>query len=104
MRITNPKDLDNVLDFSHENAVCSICDEKPHAFWSGWKWVYVCSSCAVEILPKLIADAIWLRTESTDDAKQMLTAITGAYWEGIASRFSYQAKRIRSAGKTKERL
>ena len=41
-----------------EKGKCFACGEKPDAFWKGQETVNVCQSCAIEILPKLLADSV----------------------------------------------
>jgi hypothetical protein len=42
----------------HKDAKCSICgSEYPSAMWSGCEDIFVCTQCAKNILPRLIADA-----------------------------------------------
>jgi len=43
----------------HPNAKCTFCDQlKPSSFWMGQTMIFVCTSCAISKLPKLIADSI----------------------------------------------
>jgi hypothetical protein len=44
--------------------VCMICGTNPpRAAWHGHAGIYVCRSCAIDVLPALIADAILLQRE-----------------------------------------
>lgn len=42
----------------YADAKCSICGGEPNAMWGGREPIFVCRTCALEILPRLIADAI----------------------------------------------
>jgi hypothetical protein len=44
--------------FGEDVQRCCLCGEPPSAYWRGEVVIAVCSRCAVEVLPKLIADAI----------------------------------------------
>ncbi len=50
---------DNQPDKGFENiGKCFVCGNKPDAFWVGHAEVFVCRECAINVLPKLIADAL----------------------------------------------
>ena len=45
--------------------VCSFCGgDSPQSFWHGGENVRTCRSCAIDILPKLLADSIVLDRKS----------------------------------------
>lgn len=39
-------------------SVCSFCGGEAQSYWQGIECVRTCSKCAIEVLPKLMADAI----------------------------------------------
>lgn len=41
-----------------EKGECFICGGEPDAFWVGHTTTFICSTCAVDVLPKLTSDAI----------------------------------------------
>jgi hypothetical protein len=48
----------------YPDAKCSICGSHPTAMWRGVSDVFICPGCAVDVLPRLIADAL-----TPDDAQ-----------------------------------
>ena len=46
-------------EFIKAPQVCSICGErKPAGFWAGRVDIWACKFCALEVLPKLMADCV----------------------------------------------
>lgn len=56
--ICNVCPVDVQAMFGDDVKVCCVCGEQPAAYWRGERVVAVCATCAVEVLPKLIADAV----------------------------------------------
>jgi len=67
---------------------CAFCDNHPVAYWHlGTSDLKVCSTCAVDLLPRLIADAI-AADGGVDDVRfvnrlhDALQRIENAFWYG----------------------
>lgn len=56
--MSNIRELSFDVRRFHSNAQCKFCDEKATAVWYGTPDFYCCPKCAVEVLPKMIADSI----------------------------------------------
>ncbi len=53
--------ITDLMEFKGETQVptCDICGERPAAaYWAGQKEFCVCRKCALEVLPRLAADAV----------------------------------------------
>ena len=70
---------------------CSFCGEKPEAYWHEMQTVFVCRSCAVKILPRLIADAVY--PPSIDLAAQTLDKVLKEFYHGLAFRLEAQLRK-----------
>ena len=73
---------------------CAVCGESATALWHGAKPIAICETCAVDVLPTLIADAIFLPNDvrSVDQAQRQLEKITSVYWKAVACRLRKGAK------------
>jgi hypothetical protein len=66
-------------------AACSFCGESGwSAVWHGVLEILVCDTCATEILPCLLADAIWMPSRKVADAEQALTHFQARFWRAFA--------------------
>lgn len=82
-QIISHKD-DAYPDFKNE--ICFSCGESPVAFWMGATGlVSVCRTCAIQVLPCLIADAIWQQCDmSIPIAQNALTEVRERFWYAVA--------------------
>ena len=72
-------------EFIDTDARCSCCGTDDWtATWSGHARLYVCRSCAIDVLPALIADAIWRPILTFADVEASVVAILRTFWRGIA--------------------
>jgi hypothetical protein len=69
---------------------CFHCGKIAQAYWAGnTSQVYVCHVCAVNILPKLIADSLDAYTiEHTDRIDKVIEAIQVPFWKAITCRLT----------------
>ena len=74
---------------------CCICAQPATALWHGSSAIAVCAACAVEVLPALMADAIYLVPRDAADAaaKRAWSAAEAAYWRAVALRALREAAR-----------
>jgi hypothetical protein len=77
---------------------CSFCGGQPTGYWVGRTEIFVCRTCATEILPALFADALWYPRLTTDQGNYALMAFTAAYWKAIASEHSYALRESHAHG------
>lgn len=82
------------LDVSEEiidmypDAKCNICGHEAAAMWNGEKDIFICPHCAVDVLPRLIADAI-LSDVLARDYSLLLQAVEKAkyaFWQATTCR------------------
>jgi hypothetical protein len=74
---------------------CTMCG-KPSAahWWSSGGVIEVCTSCATDKLPLLIADAIPdSLVESDKHAHSIVKSIVGAFWRGLSIRLMQRFKK-----------
>ena len=64
---------------------CSFCgNDSPQSFWHGGENVRTCRGCAIEILPKLLADSIVLDRKSPalgDSIELFLERVRANYYQ-----------------------
>lgn len=86
------KDILGKVQFSEGDDKCAFCDRKPTAYWHGINAnISVCESCAVDILPRLIADAINIEAHDVHasyTATQQLKRCELSFWQAFAARLS----------------
>lgn len=64
---------------------CSVCGGANWAAtWISEHEIRVCRNCALDTLPKLIADAIWRPSLQPNEIEQAWTAARGEFWRAIA--------------------
>ena len=52
-------DAQHLEEFIEIPQMCSICGErKPAGFWCGLVDIWACKFCAIDVLPKLMADCV----------------------------------------------
>lgn len=75
----------------YADAKCSLCGKRADAMWGGDTNVFVCSTCAVDTLPQLIADAIYKPRDKDlyTAAHQALPRILLAFWRAMTARSSH---------------
>ena len=84
-----------------EEGTCNVCGEKPDASWVGKKRINICSKCAFDIFPKLMADAVANRILNHPINKNlqiaafqaMLKEAESNYWYGAACQLLLAIKR-----------
>ena len=76
-----------------EHGKCFACGErKADAYWHGFEIeMSICRACAIDVLPKLIADAVAYheidcleRTPSPNDLADALRTIQAEFWRAVA--------------------
>ncbi len=70
------------------DAKCDICGHNATAMWSGKESIFICRRCAVDVLPRLIADAI-LSDVQVRDYSRLLQAVEkakSAFWQAATCR------------------
>jgi hypothetical protein len=66
---------------------CSICHQPATSAWHGAGTIAICSSCAVDVLPALIADGVDLaHTRPADRLKLVALQVERNLWRGLALR------------------
>jgi hypothetical protein len=76
---------------------CSFCGNIPKAGWHGEQNVFVCSSCATAVLPKLIADASMFPEQNP--AGHIIRSIEKNFWKATAWLYRKRLKnREKNAG------
>jgi hypothetical protein len=68
---------------------CFYCGDKAKAMWMGEQSIGVCYSCAVTILPALIADAV---DSPNNNFENVLHQINGSYWKAVAANANYERR------------
>jgi hypothetical protein len=64
---------------------CAICgDTGWRALWQGHQELLICWRCAVEVLPRLIADATFRPHMQPADASAILDQVRAEYWRAVA--------------------
>jgi hypothetical protein len=64
---------------------CAVCgDTNWRAVWRGHLELCICWRCAVEVLPRLIADATWRSHMTPADAAAIWTEARAEYWRAVA--------------------
>lgn len=72
---------------------CMFCGQHPHAFWQGMHGaISVCTNCAEEVLPALIADSVLVtnhpREYAAGNATNSWIKCERRFWKAFASRLS----------------
>lgn len=65
---------------------CSICGHPAIAMWNGINEVFVCRDCAINILPRLMADAIMQCQPRIDTILDLHKNSEIAFWQAVASK------------------
>lgn len=64
---------------------CAVCgDPDWRAMWAGHVVLCVCRRCAIEVLPRLIADAVWQSNMRPADADHSWQQARAEFWRAIA--------------------
>lgn len=76
------------VEFLDAQAKCSLCGTDDWTGdWRGHCAVYVCRSCAQEVLPRLIADAVWnpmAAYRQIGYLDHVLDRIRAEFWRAVA--------------------
>lgn len=79
---------------------CLVCGKAPDAIWAGTGIITVCRGCAVDVLPRLIADALFrARWEPgsgltiTKAFKEYWTRAGASFWQGVAHNLSFLGRK-----------
>jgi hypothetical protein len=70
---------------------CTLCDSPATAMWQGRETIYICSQCALESLPALIADSIWISPRGIH-AHSFVDSILVSFWRALALRLNVSLK------------
>lgn len=76
---------------------CSLCDERASAAWIGAGTIEICTHCAVEMLPGLIADAIFYPYATHGHFESSFGKVQSRFWKAVASTTLLQLKMERDA-------
>ena len=69
------------------NERCHLCGAVAHAFWQGDQRISVCQTCAIDILPALLADAIRFGTTNRSQSTfRTLDTFTKRFWRALCLR------------------
>ena len=63
---------------------CTLCGAPTAAYWCGIQTVEICLTCAVQVLPAILADAV--PYHSADSAKSFCDRATVTYWRASTLR------------------
>jgi ribosomal protein L37AE/L43A len=77
---------DNFVERINEfpNAKCSVCNKPASAMWRGATDLFICQECAVNILPRLMADAIVQPHTKMHQITDMCKTAEVAFWQAVA--------------------
>ena len=65
--------------------MCAVCGGGEwSALWVGATELHVCAACALEVLPRLIADAIWHQSLTPADVETIVGKVRGEFWRAVA--------------------
>jgi hypothetical protein len=62
---------------------CALCGCDWAARWIGMTELRVCRRCALEILPRLAADAIWQTHLTRSEAERALEHMAAEFWRAL---------------------
>lgn len=66
--------------------VCCVCDNLASGYWSCKASIYICSSCAIDVLPRLVADAYFAANPNWPGGYEKCEReVVISFWKGIAS-------------------
>ena len=73
---------------------CTICRKPATAAWHGDGVIAVCPDCAVEVLPALMADAVYVPPAKvgSDCLKRHIDRAAAVYWRAMAVRMFNERK------------
>lgn len=86
---------------ANERMPCFHCGKREsRAMWSGWQeHLYVCEFCALDILPRLLADALSVSADNPIDAfSRALEQAKGRFWYAVASRLASEGRKPKGRG------
>jgi hypothetical protein len=93
--------LDSKPDPAHDETLdCFCCGNRADAMWAGQKGtVEVCRTCALTVLPALIADSVFVGMGEKYAAvrfEEALAKAHTAYWKAVASRLSAEIRAMKT--------
>jgi len=80
------------IEASEGQMVCQICGKEPDAVWTGQKEVVICLNCALNVLPKLIADAVANRRVKISVFKTMWEEAEKNFWYATACQLAHSTR------------
>lgn len=84
--------------YSTKRNPCSFCGGSPKTMWAGTeKTMFICEVCAIELLPKFYADAVFHPRKKSDDFAQNLVGFASVFWKAIFSRSRAVANTVEGA-------
>jgi hypothetical protein len=64
---------------------CAVCDTADWSvMWAGAIALHICRRCALEVLPQLIADALWFPGLRSSEGDRICDAVRAEFWRAIA--------------------
>jgi hypothetical protein len=83
-------------EYNGSGGKCHLCDGRADATWRGGTGatIAICSECAINVLPALIADAVFLPGGATGQnaAKHAVREVETIYWRALALRLLREAR------------
>ncbi len=80
---------------SNSKVACSFCDkEVANHQYQGGEWhtnggtVYCCHRCAVDVLPRLMADSVHVAQNGYVEGGKALEVASGNFWKAMTARLS----------------
>ena len=75
------------VDDMYAGKRCRLCgNDHPAAMWRGEMDIFVCTTCAIDVLPRLIADAVVSDHADFTSVLEDKNRIDKAFWEAVACR------------------
>lgn len=73
--------------------LCDVCDQPATARWRGHRPISICPTCAIEVLPRLAADAIDVSAaDSRERVKWIVKRMAVAFWKALSMRLLKELK------------
>ena len=76
---------------SGKKTTCQICGNEPDTTWSRNEDIIICSRCAFDILPKIMADAVANRLLNHPIPKDLQISAFKAMWKEAEKNYWYAA-------------
>lgn len=62
---------------------CAVCGGDWSGLWIGATELHVCAGCALDVLPRLIADAVWRPALDARDADALVQKVRAEFWRAM---------------------